>query len=235
MDILQVCLQSAASILLLFLFTRMTGKSSISQLTAFDYINGITIGSIAAELATNLEEWQKPLAALLIYGIASVLVAFLRCRFRRARLFFSGTPTVLYANGTLYKNCLHRCRIDINEFLTQCRLAGFYDLQQLQYAVLETNGQISFLAKAQHRPLTPQDMNLQPPPVSIFTALIQDGDILTENLKTFGKNEAWLMRQLHTADIGQLSDVFYACCDENGDFRAYRKTKSGQQPGHLFE
>lgn len=235
MEIMQVVLQSFVSIVLLFVLTRMEGKCSISQLTMFDYINSITIGSIAAELATNLEDWPKPFTAMIIYGLVTALIGWLRCKCMPLRRFVNGKPTILLENGVILKENLLKVKLDINEFLTQCRVAGYFDLDQLKCAIMETNGQISFLPKAQQRPATPKDLSLSPAEESLFVTLIFDGRLLKRNLQNFGKNEIWLKEQLHAAGIGQISDVFLACCDENSNFRAYRIPKPASGQKNLFE
>ena len=222
MDILKVVLASLFSIVILFLLCKWIGKRQIGQLSMFDYINSITIGSIAAELATNLEEWEKPLTAMLVYGAATVFINILTCKSLALRKFFNGKPIVLYEHGTLYKANLMRAKLDINEFLTQCRVAGYFDLTQLEAAVLETNGQISFLPLSQERPVTPADLQLKPQQEQLAISLILDGKILPDNLRDSGRDEAWLQKQLHSQDIGQISDVFLAYCDMSGAFHAFR-------------
>ena len=235
MEILQVVAQSFLSIAVLFFLARIEGKCSISQLTMFDYINSITIGSIAAELATNLEDWPKPLTAMLIYGLVTALIGWLRCKWLPLRRFVNGKPTILLENGLILKDNLLKVKLDINEFLTQCRVAGYFDLDQLKCVIMETNGLISFLPKAQQRPDTPKDLSLEPDEESLFVSLIFDGRLLRQNLENFGKNEQWLYEKLHAAGIGQISEVFLACCDESGNFRAYRIPKPGPEQKSVFE
>ena len=233
MDIAKVALQSLLSVAVLFGLTRLTGKRSIHQMSAFDYINSITIGSIAAEMATDLESWERPLTAMLLYGLLTAAVNFSVCKSLRLRRFFNGTPLILYENDTILKNSLRKAKLDLNTFLAKCRLAGYFDLSQLECAVMETNGQISFLPKAARRPATPQDFSLTPPAELLPVCLILDGSVLQENLRALGKDSSWLQAQLHAEKIGQISDVFFACCDGKGKFYACRK-KSGEPPRARF-
>ena len=108
MDILKVILQSLVSLAVLFGLTQLTGKRSIHQLNAFDYINSITIGSIAAELATDLESWQRPLTAMLIYGAATALTTWASCKSLRLRRFANGRPLVLYEDGVIFRDTLKK-------------------------------------------------------------------------------------------------------------------------------
>ena len=154
MNIFKVLVQSVVSVAVLFVLTRIMGKRSIHQMNLFDYINGITIGSIAAELATDLEAWEEPLTAMIVFGLLTALIDWATCKNMMIRKFFNGKPVLLYENDTILKDNLLKVKIDLNEFLTQCRVAGYYDLFQLQCAIMETNGQISFLPKAEQRPAT---------------------------------------------------------------------------------
>jgi uncharacterized membrane protein YcaP (DUF421 family) len=234
MDILKVILQSVVSLAVMFVLTRIMGKRSIHQLNAFDYINSITIGSIAAELATNLEEWQKPLTAMIVFGLLTALIDWGTCKSMVLRRFFNGKPVILYENDAIQKQNLLKVKLDINEFLTQCRIAGYYDIFQIECAIMETNGQISFLPKSEQRPATPKDLSLAPEKETIFVSLVFDGKVLTQNLESFGKDMQWLRAQLHTAGIGQISEVFFACCDESGNFRACRAPAPGKEKS-VFE
>ncbi|MBQ7859205.1 MAG: DUF421 domain-containing protein [Faecalibacterium sp.] len=228
MEILRIAIQSFSSLAVLFCLTRLTGKCSISQLEPFDYINSITIGNLAAGFAVSeRQNWALHLTALVICGLITAGVGWLRCKSLALRTVADGRPLIVFAHGTIEKQNLLKAKMDLNTFLAQCRLAGYFDLDQIEYAILETNGQISFLPKAAARPATPEDLNLSPAPEGVFTSLILDGKLQKESLQHIGKNEQWLHKQLHTAGIGQISEVFYAGCDVYGNFRACRMPKSG--------
>lgn len=221
-EIAQVFVFSIVSLVAMFLMSRLGGKRQIAQMSMFDYVNSITVGSIAAELATNLEEWYRPLTALLIYGVATWLVHYASCKSLKIRTLLSGRTITLMENGTIYKQALQKSSIDLNEFLGQARIAGYFDLNEVQSAMLETNGQISFLPKSQNRPATPEDLQLQPENASTWRNLILDGEVLHSELQKSGYDTAWLDNQLHRQGIGQSSEVFYAACDKNGSFFACR-------------
>lgn len=221
-DILNVLWTSVFSLVALFLLTRLGGKRQIAQMSTFDYVNSITIGSIAAEMATNLEQWYRPFTALIVYGLAAWAVHLLACKSLPFRIFLCGKSNVLMENGTIYKKELTRAAIDLNEFLAQARIAGYFDLNEVQSALLETNGQISFLPKSQNRPTTPEDFQLAPDPASTWFDLVLDGAVMPANLKNSGKDRIWLQNQLSRQGIGQLSEVFYAACDKQGNFFACR-------------
>ncbi len=222
-ECLQVLGTGLISILVLFFLTRLSGKRQIAQMSTFDYVNSITIGSIAAELATDLEAWYRPLTALVLYGLATWAAHKAAEKSLAARTFISGQSSVLMENGTVYKSALKKAGIDINEFLGQARVAGYFDLNEVQTAVLETSGQISFLPKSQHRPATPQDLALRPQPASAWKDLILDGAVQRGNLRAAGRDEKWLRAMLEREGIGQTGEVFYAACDGGDGFFCCRK------------
>lgn len=221
-EIAQVFLCSILSLAAMFLVSRLGGKRQIAQMSMFDYVNSITVGSIAAELATNLEEWYRPLTALVIYGVVTCAVHWAACRSLTFRTLLSGRTIVLMDNGVIYKKALRKSAIDLNEFLGQARIAGYFDLNEVQSAMLEVNGQISFLPKSLNRPATPEDLQLQPERASAWSSLILDGVVMRDELKKAGRDAVWLDTQLHRQGIGQSSEVFYAACDKNGGFFACR-------------
>lgn len=195
----------------------------MSQLNMFDYINGITIGSIAAEMATNIEEFEKPLTAMIIYGIFGFSLSILGCKSIKFRKFLDGTPIVLYNNGKLYNRNLFKAKIDLNSFLFQCRSSGYFNLADLQTIIMEPNGKISFIPISNKRPLTPEDINITPSQEQAVANVIIDGNIMYDNLKHTGNNEQWLMKELKEQKISKLSEVFLATCDSENNLSVYKK------------
>lgn len=223
MEIGQTILASLASLAVIFGLAKLMGNRQVGQMSLFDYINGITIGSIAAEMATNLEQWSRPFTAMILYGIAGALISWLSCKSIMLRKFFNGRPIVLFEHGKLYEKNLAAAHLDINEFLTQCRCAGYFNLEEIDTAILETNGQISFLAKSCARPATPADLSLSPSPQRPCVTLILDGHLLDENLKFTGNDETWLNRELKAKNIKQ-NDIFLAVCDSQNQLLIYPRT-----------
>lgn len=224
MQLLSVVGTSLASVTLLFFLTKITGNKQMSQLTMFDYILGITIGSIAAEMATELEDFTKPLVAMVVYAAMSLLISFLSYKSIFLCRFLVGKSLVLFDNGKIYEANLRKAKIDVNEFLTECRNNGYFNISMLQTAILEPNGKISFLPLSAHRPVTPNDLNLSPPQEKLIASVIIDGKILPGNLKYTGNNEKWLENQLKAQGISKIEDVFLATCDSNNSLSVYPKT-----------
>mgnify|MGYP005887014491 CR=1 FL=1 len=129
-----VSLTTVLSIVVLFLLTKWMGAKQVSQMTMFDYVEGITIGSVAAELATDLDAPLNSLTALVIYGLAAVGISLWTSHSLTVRRVFTGKPLVLLENGVIYRENLKKAKLDLNEFLTFCRIGGWFDLNQLQTA-----------------------------------------------------------------------------------------------------
>lgn len=221
MEILQVLIMSAVSLAVLFLLTKLMGNKQVSQLSMFDYIIGISIGSIAAEMATELENPENPLAAMIVYGVIAFLVSVISQRSVKVRKVMSGRPLVIMDNGIIYRENLKKARIDLSDFLTQCRTSGYFDLNQIQTAVMEYNGAISFLPVSKYRPATPSDMDIQPEQEYLQIPVIMDGHINKSNLKLSGNNEVWLTKQLHLQGYNNPSDVLLALCDNNNKLTVF--------------
>ena len=223
MNVPVLCLTALGSFGALFVIARLIGHKQISQLDFFDYINGITIGSIAAEMATELEEPWKPLLAMVIYGGASILLSIISTRVPRSRKYLNGSPTILMDHGKLYPENLKKAKLDLSEFMVMCRQQGYFDLTGIQTAVFEYNGKLTILPVSNRRPVTPADLNLTPAQELLFTELIMDGRILHSNLKRMGLDLTWLNEQLKQNRIHNPKDVFLAVCDRNLTFVLYRK------------
>lgn len=235
MDIIKIIFTSIGSLAAMFCITRLTGNRQMSQMSMFDYVNGITVGSIAAEFATSLEQdFWLPLTAMAVYGLAAVAIAWGTCKSMALRRFFNGRPTVLFEHGKLYEQNLAAARMDINEFLTQCRAAGYFDLTQLESAVLETNGQVSFLPLSERRPVTPQDLGLAVQPEKPCVCVVMDGRVLAGNLRATGNDEVWLRRALAAQNAGRLEDVFLATVNAQNQLAVFART-GRQVKRELFE
>ena len=221
-DIFKIILLSVFSEIILFILTKLMGNKEMSQLSMFDYIIGITIGSIAAEMATSLENnFMEPLIAMAVYAIVAVLISIISYKSIKFRRFIYGNALILLDNGELYRKNFKTAKLDLNEFLLQCRTNGYFNLNDIQTAILESNGKISFLPKASKKPVTPEDLNLIPKITHPSINIILDGHVLEENLKHTGHDLIWLNEKLAKQNITNISEVFLATCDSNNNVSAY--------------
>ena len=234
MDILYVIALSLGSILEIFILCKIMGYRQISQMSMFDYINGITIGNIASEMATSIEDdFIHPMTAMIVFGTVAVLLSCISSKSIRVRRFLSGKPILLVHQGILYEQNFKKSKVDLNEFLTQCRVNGYFDLDELESVILEENGRMSFLPKSEYRPLTADDLQLSPAQENLVANLIIDGKVMEENLRHTGKNIQWLDKELHRQGIKNINDVFLATYDLKRKVSVYPRT-SNQTPPDLF-
>lgn len=215
MDIIKVILTTVLSVVTLFIIAKIMGHRQVAQLDFFDYITGITIGSVAAELATELEDPWKPLIAMVIYGAASVGLNLITNKIPKARKYINGSPLVLMNNGKLYKKNLKKVKLDADEFLMMCRELGYFDLNDVQTAIFEANGKLTVLPVSTNRPVTPSDLNLNPSSDSVSVDIIMDGRIIDENLKRMGLDINWLDKQLKEQGYNNAKEIFLGVCDRN--------------------
>ena len=210
MDILKVILTALLSVTALFIIAKIMGHKQVAQLDFFDYISGITIGSIGAELATELEAPFKPLIALVVYGLTSVVLNLLAHKIPRTRKYINGTPTILMNEGKLYRKNLKQAKLDLSEFMLLCREQGYFDLDEIQTAIFEHNGKLSILPKAANRPATPEDLKLTVKTTHIGVEVIMDGRVMGENLCRIGRDPNWLKKQLKFQGYQDAKEIFLA-------------------------
>ena len=208
MEIIKVILTALLSVASLFIITKIMGHKQVAQLDFFDYVSGITIGSIGAELATELEKPYKPLIALAIYGLASLLLNLLTHKLARTRKYINGTPTILMNDGKLYRKNLKQAKLDLSEFMLLCREQGYFDLDEIQTAIFEHNGKLSILPKAANRPATPEDLKITAKATHIGVEVIMDGRVIDENLSRMGLDENWLVKQLKIQGCKDAKEIF---------------------------
>ncbi len=221
MDYGYIVLVSLLSLAALFLLTRLMGNRQVSELTLFDYIIGISFGSIAAEMATELEEPLKPLLAMVVYALTAVTISFATSKSLPFRRGVMGKSVVLMKNGKLLRENFKRAKLDLSAFLMQCRTGGYFDLSALCTVLLEPNGKLSFLPYPDRRPVTAQDMKIVPSADELFYNVIMDGRILPENLKRSGHDENWLKRELQAQGADRVSDIFFAQLSRDGTLKLF--------------
>ena len=221
MEFIKVILTSILSVVSLFVIAKIIGHKQMAQLDFFDYITGITIGSIAAELATELEAPWKPLIAMIIYGLVALGLTILAHKFPKTRKYVNGTPTIVMDNGKLYRENMKKAKLELSEFMVLCRQEGYFNINDIETAVFEYNGRITILPKSEKRPLTPEDMNITPEKAEICTEIIMDGRILHENLKRLGLDLTWLDKQLKKQKYDNAKEIYLGICDKNNNLTLF--------------
>lgn len=225
-EILEVSYRALISLVTLFLITKLLGKKQVSQLSLFDYVIGISIGNFAAEVTINLEaEWINGVVAVIIFGVVAYLVSILTMKSIAARRFFMGAPTVVIQNGKIIKESLKKVKFDINDLLEECRNNNVFDLNQINYALMEANGKLSILLKPEYLPLTPNDMKLKVNRNGLVANVVIDKKIMLNNLLQMGKDEKWLIKELKNKGI-ILDDILLATLDINSTLMIYKQKEN---------
>jgi len=225
-ELLDVTIRALSSLVTLFLITKMLGKKQVSQLSLFDYVIGISIGNFAAEMTINLESNEiNGILAVIIFGLVAYIVSIATMKSIVLRRFFIGTPTVIIQNGKIF---------DINDMLEEVRTAGYFDLSQVEYAVMEVDGNLSILPKPEYRPLTPKDMNLKVNKEGLCANVIIDSKIMHKNLANMNKDEKWLMKELKVKGYTDTTKILLATLDIDEKLIIYEKNFS-IKPKDVFE
>ncbi len=221
MDFLRVLITAPVSIIVLFLMSKLIGNKQMSNLSLFDYINGITIGSIAAEMATSdYEDFWGCFIAIIIYSLVVILLAFISQKSVALRRFLTGKSILLFDRGKFYKKNFSTAKIDMNEFLTAIRNKGYFCLDDIESVFLEQNGSVSVLPKDAKRPATPDDIKVRVHQTRAETVILLDGKLLEDNLKYTGNNLDWLKKQLNLHHM-HTSEVYLAACDGDNNLKIY--------------
>ena len=208
----------------LFILTKIMGKKQVSQLNIFDYAIGITMGSIAADISLDIEKNMiGGLISLGIYGLSEVFISILTLKSITARKIFTGTPrTLIENNKILYKN-MKKEKIDINDLQEEARQQGYFNLEDINYAILETNGKISFLPKTEKTPPTKKELNVNYNQESLVANIIIDSKLIENNLKNMNKDIKWLNQQLKIKGYKDYSKILLATLDNNEKIVVYEK------------
>ncbi len=223
-ELIDVFIRAITSLILLFLITKVLGKKQVSELSMFDYVIGISIGNFAAEMTVNLDsQIINGLFAVLIFGIIAYFVSYISMKSIILRRFFMGTPTIIIQDGRLLDKGLKKSKLDINDLLEQCRAKGYFDISQIEYAILETNGSLSILPKSNFRPINGNDMNLDIPKIGLCANVVIDEKIMTNNLKIIKKDEKWLRQQLKVKGYKNLNNLLLVTIDIDNKINIYEK------------
>ena len=224
MEVGEVVIRSLFSLISLFFVTKMLGKKQVSQLSLFDYVIGMSIGNFAAEISINTDlPYINGIVSVFVFGIVAYLISYLTLKSITLRRFFMGTPTILIENGKIIYNNLNKVKIDINDLLEECRNKDYFDISEIDYAVMETNGEISILAKNTYLSVTKKDMNLKDTKQGLVSNIIIDGKIMKENLMMMNKDDKWLYKELKLKGCNDINDIILATLDVNEKINIYKK------------
>lgn len=228
-ELLNVTLRALISLITLFLVTKMIGKKQVSQLSLFDYVIGISIGNFAAEMTINLESEEiYGIIAVLIFGLVAYIVSILTIKSITLRRFFMGTPTILIQKGKILQKNFIKVRYDINDILEQCRIKGYYDISNIEYAIVEANGELSILPKADYRPSTNIDNKNKVQNDGLCANIIIDGKLMHKNINYVNITEEKILKELKNKNI-DINNILLATYDINNKIKFYEKNKKEKE------
>lgn len=215
--------RSLISLLVLFIVTSIMGKKQVSQLSLFDYVMGISIGNFAAEITLNFEtQYINGVIAVIVFGLVAYFVSLITMKSILLRRILIGVPTIIIQNGRILEKSLKKLKIDINDLMEQTRAEGYFDISELEYVLMEANGKLSILPKAQYKPLTPSDMKIKVKKSSLCSNVIIDGKIMVNNLKNSNITQNWLKKQLSSRGY-KIDQILLATVDDENKISIYKK------------
>ncbi len=212
-----IIVRSIVFLVLLFITTKILGKKQISELSFFEYVAGITIGSIAGEVVTGLEgNMFHGALALIVFGFVTFLVNFLAIKSKKFSDFAEGKSTVVIKEGKILEENLKKEKYTIDELFALLRQKDIFKFADVEFAVLEPRGNLSVLLKSENRPLTPKDLQMKKPNEKEPQTVIMDGNIVDESLRCAGQGRGWLYTELDKLDV-TLDNVFLGQVDSYGE------------------
>lgn len=208
----EILFRTAISFVTLLVLTRLLGKKQVGHLTFFNYVTGITFGSTTAEIIVNRQiTLLQGLSSLVLWSLLAFLIAWIGLRSVKAREILDGQPTILIKQGMILEKALAKQHLNIDDLSMLLRNKGVFSPEEVEFAILEPDGQLSVLKKEELLPATKKDIKANITPIQrIPTELVVDGKIVEKNLKKLDVSEVWLDRQLKKAKIDSLDQVFYA-------------------------
>lgn len=222
-DIIEVIIRSLAAFTILFIITKLLGKRQMSQLSLFDYVVGISIGNFASEMAINLEaDWLNAMTAIIVFGMLALIISISTMKSIICRRLFTGEPNVIIQHGKLVYYNMRKNKYDVNDLLEEARSNGYFDISEIEFAILEANGKVSFLPKGENKPVTVKDMDLKVQKQGLCANVILDGNIMERHLENIGKDREWLLHELEVKGK-EIDNILLATVDINGKLVIYNK------------
>lgn len=224
-ELLNSAIRTVIGFVILLLFTRLTGKKQLSQMTIFTYITGITLGSMIGEMVIHggVEFWEE-VVGVILWGIFSFIVEYVGLKVPFMRVVLDSEPTIVIKRGEIQVKELRKMRLNMDDLTMLLREKDVFTVRDVWYAILEPHGELSIVKQAAKQPVLMENMNLQPQnPTYLPGELVTDGNLITKNLLEFGKTEVWLTQELSKQGITSVKQVFYAELCEDGSLFVQKK------------
>lgn len=217
-EYIEVLLRSLITFIGLLCLALLMGRKQLSQITFFDYVVGITIGSIAAIIAVDRSiSVIEGTIAIVIWSVMPVIVGYIAMRSIKFRILVDGEPKVIIQNGVIINKNMLREKYNMGDLLMQLRDKGIFNISEVDFAILEPNGKLSVLKKPQHCAVTLKDINITTDYTGVMIELIIDGRIISKHLESIGKDVGWLQDQLNSRHIESVDRVIFTGYLSNGE------------------
>lgn len=218
-DIVKILVFSAVAALYLFIISKIIGKKLIAQLDVIDYMLGIAVSSIAAEMATDLSDTPiyHYLIAMTFFFIVNLIIVFLERKGTRLKKFFKGKPLMLIYEGKINYKDLKKSKIDVDDLIAKSREKGYFNLNDIEYAIFENSGQLSVMPKGGQRPPVIADFDIRPTGAKLPYYLINDSQISYSGLRTLNRDKNWLFNRAGVQSEDDLKNIILASYDEEKD------------------
>lgn len=220
MPITELILRLVIAFATLIILTRLMGRKEISQMTSFNFVSAISIGTLGASLAIDSTiSITNGLLALVAWSVFTIFMSYLDIKSPKFRVAVEGEPRILIKKGQIMEDELRKVRLDIDALNSLLRKKNVFSVTDVDYAIFETDGSLSIMKKEAKQTLTKSDIHIDQTNVSISpipTSVISDGEIKQDNLKMLNLDRQWLERQLKLSGVDSISDVFYAEVQKDG-------------------
>ena len=215
--------RSLVSLTVLFIVTKIIGKKQVSELSLFDYVIGISIGNFTAEMVMDIEgQFINGILAMITFGVFAYLVSIISMKNITFRRFMIGVPSLIIEDGKILIDAMRRTKIDINDLLEQTRNAGYFDIDEIAYAIMEANGKMSFLPKDKNKTLTKKDMQIKEEKAYLTANIIIDGKLMKNNIKNTDKSLDWVIHDLKVKGYDTYENILLATY-KNNTITVYKK------------
>lgn len=222
-EVVNVIIRTLLVLILIFILFKLMGKKQVSQMSMFDYITGITIGSIVADISLDIDKnLISGIVCLIIYCFLDIIISSLSLKSIKLRNFFEGKEVPLIVDGKINRQNMKKNKITINILQTEARLMGYFDIDEINNAILEPSGMISFEPKDKDKPATKKELGIKTNNKGLVYNLIIDGQIIKDNLKHSNKDEKWLKQQLKNKGK-QIDDILLLTIDGEEKINIYVK------------
>ena len=212
---LNVVLRTSIVYFFVVLTLRLMGKRQIGELEASELVVTIIISEIAAMPITDLGvPLVSSILAILILMVLEILLSYLAYRNVYVRTLLYGKPSVFYEKGKIDQQEMKRQRFNVADLMEELRNNGAVSLKEVDFVLMEPNGKVSVIMKAEHSPVTPSDMRIQSSPMRMSYVIVDNGNLIRANMKRLGLDDAWLKSTLKKRKLKSVRDIFYLSMEE---------------------